>query len=468
MPPTMAFHASSSRGFPPLPEMVDSFRRDLGMRNETVAGVVHGAAQQLGLDVSDGKTLIELAKECWQLIYGTTAEEIPMGGAVSDDDALAMALSASTAPPNQTKEPVVPLGIPTIRDLECSVCFDDLTDDVCAVFFRGAKRICSHTFHHRCVLELHDKTCPMCRAQYDEARPLPKLHDDPAAWVDCVDVGGTRKLTQQDVLATLLAQHSLDAAAATAALQAHWTDLRPDAAGQVGTDRCASTLPAILNQLLGHGGAAEGALAAPPTLARSVSTGAPIPDIHRHPDAWFAHFDEAGNGALAPEEVVRGLIKTFGLSTDLSQISNTRELVHNIWPAFAEPGETTISRAKFKEANGLAEAIVAQIGSLAGEFARLQPPGPGRAASHPGPDAPLELPDGIKACPACGMLIEKIDGDHQVMCGCEARPAGGTLEKALANGGCGHEFNFNTLAPLGCGKPGEPANDRQVLFRPRR
>ena len=29
---------------PPLPEMVDSFRRDLGMRNETVAGVVHGAA----------------------------------------------------------------------------------------------------------------------------------------------------------------------------------------------------------------------------------------------------------------------------------------------------------------------------------------------------------------------------------------------------------------------------------------
>ena len=31
----------------------------------------------------------------------------------------------------------------------------------------------------------------------------------------------------------------------------------------------------------------------------------------------------------------------------------------------------------------------------------------------------------VKGCPACGNLIEKVDGDHQVMCGCEAKPAGG-------------------------------------------
>ena len=79
----------------------------------------------------------------------------------------------------------------------------------------------------------------------------------------------------------------------------------------------------------------------------------------------------------------------------------------------------------------------------------------------------IELPPGIKACPACGMLIEKIDGDRQVMCGCEARPAGGTYQKAIAGGGCGHEFNFATLAPLGCGSPGAPANERQVYFHRR-
>jgi hypothetical protein len=51
-----------------------------------------------------------------------------------------------------------------------------------------------------------------------------------------------------------------------------------------------------------------------------------------------------------------------------------------------------------------------------------------------------------------------------VMCGCEAKPAGGTYEKALRGGGCGHMFNFNTLAPMGVGTPGQPANERQVRF----
>ena len=53
-----------------------------------------------------------------------------------------------------------------------------------------------------------------------------------------------------------------------------------------------------------------------------------------------------------------------------------------------------------------------------------------------------------------------------VVCGCEAKPAGGTLEKALAGGGCGHEFNFMTGAPLGTGKRGQPDNDRQYKFSP--
>ena len=73
-------------------------------------------------------------------------------------------------------------------------------------------------------------------------------------------------------------------------------------------------------------------------------------------------------------------------------------------------------------------------------------------------------PDSCKPCPACGFLIMKADGDDTMMCGCEARPAGGTTEKALKAGGCGHEFNFRTLKPLGHGEPGKPANDRQVHY----
>ena len=35
------------------------------------------------------------------------------------------------------------------------------------------------------------------------------------------------------------------------------------------------------------------------------------------------------------------------------------------------------------------------------------------------------------------------------------------------SGGCGHEFNFKTLKPLGSGSPGNPANERQVNFAPK-
>ena len=59
-------------------------------------------------------------------------------------------------------------------------------------------------------------------------------------------------------------------------------------------------------------------------------------------------------------------------------------------------------------------------------------------------------------CPACGFVIIKNGGDDQMMCGCEAKPAGGTMEKALKGGGCGHQFNFRTGAPLGEGRMGHP------------
>ena len=55
------------------------------------------------------------------------------------------------------------------------------------------------------------------------------------------------------------------------------------------------------------------------------------------------------------------------------------------------------------------------------------------------------LGDEAVQCPACGLVIVRDGGDDTMMCGCEARPAGGTPEKALAGGGCGHEFNFRTV-----------------------
>ena len=77
------------------------------------------------------------------------------------------------------------------------------------------------------------------------------------------------------------------------------------------------------------------------------------------------------------------------------------------------------------------------------------------------------LGDEACQCPGCGFVIVKNGGDHQMMCGCEAKPAGGTMEKALRGGGCGHQFDFRNGNPLGEGKMGEPVNERQWKFIPR-
>lgn len=69
-----------------------------------------------------------------------------------------------------------------------------------------------------------------------------------------------------------------------------------------------------------------------------------------------------------------------------------------------------------------------------------------------------------KECPACGQFIEKNAGCHVMMCGTHAH---GDMATVLRLGtGCGHEFDWNTMAPLRNGTPGHPANDKQVRFRP--
>ena len=63
-----------------------------------------------------------------------------------------------------------------------------------------------------------------------------------------------------------------------------------------------------------------------------------------------------------------------------------------------------------------------------------------------------------KKCPACGMFMEKNQGCSHMKCGTRAS---GSDAEALRNGGCAHEFDFT---PIRNGRPGEPHNERQVLF----
>ena len=70
---------------------------------------------------------------------------------------------------------------------------------------------------------------------------------------------------------------------------------------------------------------------------------------------------------------------------------------------------------------------------------------------------------GGKECPGCGFFIQKAEGCHIMQCG--GFGAHKDMETCMRNGGCGHEFDWNSMQPLRFGKPGEPANERQVRFK---
>ena len=61
------------------------------------------------------------------------------------------------------------------------------------------------------------------------------------------------------------------------------------------------------------------------------------------------------------------------------------------------------------------------------------------------------------------MFMEKNEGCLTMMCGTDAH---GNVEKAMSNGGCAHEFEWNTMAALKNGCKGNPLNDRQKNFFP--
>ena len=70
-----------------------------------------------------------------------------------------------------------------------------------------------------------------------------------------------------------------------------------------------------------------------------------------------------------------------------------------------------------------------------------------------------------RRCPACGMFISRSHGCDHMMCGTAAH---GSIDDALQKGGCGHRFMLSNLQPTGetpaYGSPGDPHNERQVLF----
>lgn len=62
---------------------------------------------------------------------------------------------------------------------------------------------------------------------------------------------------------------------------------------------------------------------------------------------------------------MRALIKTFELSSNLTQVQHMRGIVDAVWALFDPDGSGAIDRREFLMPDGLAETIVASAGSMA-------------------------------------------------------------------------------------------------------
>ena len=303
---------------------------------------------------------------------------------------------------------------------ECAVCFEALCDAPTAVFVAATagstRRTCAHYFHLACARSLRAREmrrCPVCRAPFDDALPVPDPRDDPGGWFAAVDANGDGKLSPGEVLEALKARVPCD-----------WRRLERDVLPRAERSRTKKkTRRALfdawdpdgdgfieLREMVAPGGlleyvtrefTKERAVAKAlherekeplfaTTKARknenafSASDAEP-PALARHPDAWFAHWDEDGSGTLDKEEVTRALVKTLRREREREEVSNqnqnhaqnrasyaslltsvaaareARRVVDAIWPVFCADASAGVDRAAFLAPDGLAEAIVANM-----------------------------------------------------------------------------------------------------------
>ena len=177
---------------------------------------------------------------------------------------------------------------------------------------------------------------------------VPSLKDDPDAWFRCVDVEGNGQLTRTQVQEVLVTQFPLDVTKFEEAMETLWPRWDHDLSGYVTREEFLSPESGLLSDVRTQ------------LLKMPQQPPQPVPNISTERLKWFEHFDPAGAGALSQEAVVRGLIKTYGLGSDLAQVQQMRTLVGAIWGIFDSDGSGRVSREEFlKPGDGLADAIIA-------------------------------------------------------------------------------------------------------------
>ena len=275
-----------------------------------------------------------------------TSSAVPMGDFIpigGNSVPMGLPVEARTLPPAQ-------------RYAECPICYEPLHLAPVGVFLNASGgRVSNHFFNLEAArgwLAGGNGLCPLTRQPIGRVLPVPDVRTDPDGWFKACDVDGDGRLSRAEAIECIKAQFPLDVAALDSAVSDGnhwlWEQWDIDRSGWLERDE----------------------LLAPTGLVNSVSQmfaterarAAAAPDMRRDKAAWFDFWDEDRSGELDKEEVVRALLKTFGLTSDQSQVASMRSTVHAIWPIFDADGSGSIDRAEFVQPDGLADTVLATAG----------------------------------------------------------------------------------------------------------
>jgi Ca2+-binding EF-hand superfamily protein len=233
-----------------------------------------------------------------------------------------------------------------IEHAECSICYEPFYEKPCAMLLNAeGRRTCPHYFHADCIAQWAEtnRRCPMCNSSFTQPRLMVSPLENPAEWFRMIDVDGNGVLSASEITEALKLVLNLDYTrieAESAALFRRW-----DSDGNHGID---------LNEFIG------GVL---PYLRRHYPGAVPEepPDIRANPRSWFEYWDEDHSGALAKEEVIRALIKTFHIH-EVPELRALSDVVSAVWCIFDDDGSGEIDEEEFLRRDGLCETLVASLG----------------------------------------------------------------------------------------------------------
>jgi Ca2+-binding EF-hand superfamily protein len=194
------------------------------------------------------------------------------------------------------------------------------------------------------MLEVDHGECPLCRAEFDDMLPVPRIEDDSDAWFDVCDADGDGSLSAREVYEILIAQFPVDHKKLEENLPRLFRTWDPNMDGQI--EKHEFLRP-------------EGLLEYVKQNFIRMEERAPPPNICRDKRAWFEYFDDDKSGELSQEEVGRALIKSFGLENKLSEIASMKETVACCWAIFDPDGSGEIDMDEFLNNDGIADAIIA-------------------------------------------------------------------------------------------------------------